>query len=383
MKWKNFTSKSILIAAFGLSTISLSAQVTTADMNGTTSADLNSIGAFAWVNPSNAQTSDGTFATAGQLLSLSLINPVSVTSHYLTETVFDFSVIPVGATILGVTVKIQHQFQSLLSLNTHVRDHSVKLLVAGTPTGTDHALTGPANNWSTTEGIITYGGPTDTWGVALTPAIVKSSNFGAAIAADLIGDAGISLGLPTVAGVDDISIAITYQVGALVINLQNFSATQKDNTNVLSWTASSDNTGDQFIVQHSADSRNWENLATIPAFQDQHQYTYTDNSPASGPNFYRLFLENKDANGVYSAIQEINNQAVTAISCYPNPFISTITVSSPKPIHSYELRDFQGRTIQSGKPSTSTNSLQLQAAGLPPGLYLLKVDESLFKLIKK
>jgi len=63
-----------------------------------------------------------------------------------------------------------------------VDDYFVQLLISGTPTGDDKGVGTPIN--LDTERSDTYGGSSDTWGNALTPAIVNSSTFGFVFAAE-------------------------------------------------------------------------------------------------------------------------------------------------------------------------------------------------------
>lgn len=334
-----------------------------------------SVGTQAWTQPQNAITNDNVFATVSVTVGIL----ATVNTNYLAATGFGFN-IPPGSTICGVTVTVVRQRQDLLLGN--IVDNSVKLINTGSIGGTEHAS---ATSWSTTKQTVTYGGPADLWGLALTPTSVSAANFGVGVSAKLTGGPLIALLLK--GGIDFISITITYTGPILAINLQGFSATRQGNADLLNWTASSDNQADQFIVQRSGDSKNWQALATIPARTNgnqanDYQYSYTDNTPLNGTNFYRLFLKNADAGGVYSAIQEISQTAI-GVTCYPNPIINEINISSPVPIHNITLRDMQGRTIQSVTTANQTNTVQLPAAGLPPGIYLVQVDGKLFKMVKQ
>jgi type IX secretion system substrate protein len=337
--------------------------------NGSTFVNTTISGGHPWVNPANAQTADAAYASVSVTLSL-LSTEVT---DYLQATGFGFS-IPAGATICGVNVAILHKRLDLLLLGT-INDNSVKLVTGGVIGGTEHAS---GTQWTGTPSTASYGGSNDLWGLTLTPAIVNASNFGVAVSAELGG----LLGLVLEAGVDAIQIQITYSTTPLAISLQSFSAIRQGNANQLNWTATSDNQADQFVVQRSGDSKTWQDIATIPVQNNNLDYSYTDNTPLNGTNFYRLFLKNADAQGVYSAIQEISQTAV-GVTCYPNPIVNEINISSPVPIHNVTLRDMQGRTIQTVTNNASTNTVQLPAAGLPPGIYLIQVDGKLFKMLKQ
>lgn len=343
---------------------------TTAATPGSIFFNGTSVGTVNWTQPQNAQTSDGVYATVSQTVGIL----ATVNTHYLAATGFGFN-IPGGATICGVTVTVQRKRQDLLL--GAITDNSVKLINTGTVGGMEHAN---ATDWSTTETTVTYGDATDLWGLPLTPTTVSAANFGVAVSAKLTGGPLIALLLQ--AGIDYITVAVSYSTATLPIALESFSAVRQNNTDVLSWTGSSDDEGDQFIVQRSGDSRTWQNLATIPAREASTQYGYTDNTPLNGNNFYRLYLQNKDAQGTYSAIQEISQEAI-GISCYPNPFVDMINISSPNPIHTVMLKDLQGRAIASRTLNAASNTLQLPAGGLSPGIYILQVDGVLFKLLKQ
>jgi len=326
-------------------------------------------GTISWTNPQNAQTNNGVYATASGTVSLS-----AAMTNYLAATGFGFT-IPAGSTICGVTVSVIRQRQDASVLGS-ITDNSVKLITGGSIGGTDHAGN---TGWSTTATTVTYGGSSDLWGLTLTPTIVNAANFGAGFSAALTGTLSPLL---LTAGVDYISINITYTPGVLPINLESFSAIRQNNTSVLNWTASCSTDGNQFVVQRCGNSRTWQDLASIPAAAMDRQYSYTDNHPPGGTNFYRLFLENQDGSGVYSPIQVIGQQE-TAVRCYPNPFTDAINICGPAPIHAVALKDLQGRTLLSKALETTTNTTQLPAGGLPPGFYLVQVDGAVFKVTKQ
>ena len=80
-------------------------------------------------------------------------------------------------------------------------DHTVQLLKAGTPVGTNKAT---ASNWSTTSSTVTYGSTSDLWGTTWLPADLNASNFGLRFAADSSGAASAT------ASLDWVTIQVTY-----------------------------------------------------------------------------------------------------------------------------------------------------------------------------
>src|SRR5262245_15248784 len=90
-----------------------------------TCADATGIGTVAWTNPSSAQTSDNTDATAGFLNN-------GDTSHYLKCTNFGFS-IPTGSVIQGIQVEWEYKNASGGTVN----DSAARIVKGGTIGTTD------------------------------------------------------------------------------------------------------------------------------------------------------------------------------------------------------------------------------------------------------
>ena len=153
---------------------------------GKTFASDSTLGVVAITNPSNAQTSDNSYAT-----SVLLITQVS---NYLKVTDFSFS-IPLDATIAGVTVNIE---RSSNTINGTV-DSSVRLVKGDIISGNDKAS---GALWPTADAVATYGSSTDLWGLTLTPTDINLSTFGFVINA--------SASLASTAQIDYVSVTIDY-----------------------------------------------------------------------------------------------------------------------------------------------------------------------------
>lgn len=134
-----------------------------------TGASDATVGAIAWANPTRITAEDASSADAllggGQL------------SQYIVGSNYGFS-IPVGATMVGVQVDAKMQSQGGGS-PAAAAESTIKL---GTAAGTF-----VGNNKSTSAFLppaaltyVTYGGPTDMWGLTtatLTVALINSANF--------------------------------------------------------------------------------------------------------------------------------------------------------------------------------------------------------------
>jgi hypothetical protein len=132
-----------------------------------------STGLQAWANPSFAAGAPN--RSAAQCY---VGTPFGQWSEFLLTTNYGFSV-PGNAVIDGVVARVHRWNDSV-----QIKDNLVALVIAGNVAFGD--TKGTANNWSyqADQGFAgnldaqVYGGATDKWNLALTPAIVNASDFG-------------------------------------------------------------------------------------------------------------------------------------------------------------------------------------------------------------
>jgi hypothetical protein len=135
-----------------------------------------------WTNPDEVKVSDDTYATCDGTKSYWL-----KCLSYLGFT----AAVPAAARIVGVEVLIEGGL-------TKIEDSQVYLCYKGKRIGTDRAHN---VEWNSIESSFLHGGSFDTWGLALTPAIVKDTTFGVHIA--LKGDGSTMY-------IDGVTMQITY-----------------------------------------------------------------------------------------------------------------------------------------------------------------------------
>ena len=154
-----------------------------------TVADDNATGTVAWVNPTNATTSDNVYAT-------NLLQAPLQVGHYLKATNFGFS-IPAGATINGILVEVEK-----IGSVTNAFDNAVRIVRGGTIGETDKSN---ISGWPAVEQYISYGSSSDLWGETWLYSDINDSTFGFVISAK-----NVSSIQNTTVFVDHIRITITY-----------------------------------------------------------------------------------------------------------------------------------------------------------------------------
>jgi len=154
--------------------------------SGGTFANDTSVGSQPWSNPGNAAASDDTYANA------LLFHPS--TTYYLKATNYGFG-IPTGNMIVGIEVKAERKEGAGVA-----EDNSIRLYKGGTMQGDDKST---GVDYPTTDGIITYGGPTDLWGLTWMLSDINASDFG-------VGNSGKTLSGAPSPLIDHIEITVYY-----------------------------------------------------------------------------------------------------------------------------------------------------------------------------
>jgi hypothetical protein len=149
-------------------------------------------GTTLWSNANNVLACDGSYAT------ITPTNNQTTNTRYMVVNNFGFT-IPSDATINGIEIVVRRRKSGS---GGEIRDTVASMVNGGSAVGTNSPI---GTDWSTSDFDATYGGPSNTLGAALTPALVNSSNFGFALR---IYNSGGSVG--AVGEVDCISITIYY-----------------------------------------------------------------------------------------------------------------------------------------------------------------------------
>jgi|GEM_PF-5281161 hypothetical protein len=182
-----------------------------------------------------------------------------------------------------------------------------------------------------------------------------------------------------------------FQFGApivLPIGLANFTANKQENNIALNWQLAQENNIDSFAVEHSMNGKNWEVINTITSTGNSSKaasYSYVDNAPVYGENYYCIKQINNDGTVEYSKVIPIDWDASTSsIDIYPNPatgfFITDLHQNVTTPVY-YEVINTLGATVQQGY--ITTNKQTINIANLPKGIYFLKAAQQIVKFIKQ
>lgn len=165
--------------------------------------------------------------------------------------------------------------------------------------------------------------------------------------------------------------------GALPVTLIRFIVTGKEGIAELSWTTGNEMNSKYFEIEYSIDGKFWNKIGSMVAkgtSEVKEEYSFLHMNPASGVNYYRLKMIDRDDSYAYSQIKSLNLDFVSGLTIYPNPASDRVYISGKgrDQITNVTLIDVAGRIV---KTTTNISIQGIEVRGLPVGIYVLKVTD--------
>jgi len=153
---------------------------------------------------------------------------------------------------------------------------------------------------------------------------------------------------------------------------------QKQNENVLlSWSTADEQNTKDFIVQHSVNIRDWNNIAIVTAagnINTTNNYSYLHSTPAEGVNYYRILQRNIDGRYNYSETRSVNFVGKKlSFSILVNPVTDGVLKIQVNRNSNLSLYNYNGALLwkKRSPPGTELINMQVYASGT----YFLKSND--------
>jgi hypothetical protein len=176
----------------------------------------------------------------------------------------------------------------------------------------------------------------------------------------------------------------------LPVNLTAFNAQRNGKSNVITWSTTQELNIRHFVVERSADGRNFTSIGQMNANNrsNNNTYTYTDNAPVKGYNYYRLKIVENSNLEKYSAIKSVRNEGSVDLSSYPNPVQNhlQVAINSDKTDRgTLQILDLSGKVVYTNATilAEGSNSININTSNLSSGAYVIKLQLSEEVIIKK
>jgi sugar lactone lactonase YvrE len=163
----------------------------------------------------------------------------------------------------------------------------------------------------------------------------------------------------------------------LPLNLSNFSATTINQNIKTIWQTASEQNTSHFNIQRSLDGIAFATIGTISAVgSGANNYSYLDEHPNYGINYYRLQSMDKDGSFVYSKTVSATITDKRYFSIVPNPARDFATINFSKLVENTSVRvyDITGKPLMVNAVPRNSTSYKLNVQSLPNGFYIIHVN---------
>jgi hypothetical protein len=171
--------------------------------------------------------------------------------------------------------------------------------------------------------------------------------------------------------------------GLLPIELTSFEAKKKEDHVLLTWTTASERNNALFIVEHSTDGLNWQEINRLPGAGNsvaELNYSSEHFQPNQGTNYYRL--SQIDFNGQFEIFEVQSVLFLNGLTTlYPNPvqFGHELNIISKKGALLY-LYNSTGAMVPIKSEAIQGNQ-HVMLVDFKPGVYFLRIDDEVLKFV--
>ena len=160
------------------------------------------------------------------------------------------------------------------------------------------------------------------------------------------------------------------------VELTEFKAKSLNNTHILlDWSVASAINFDKYGIERSADGKNFTSLGEIKSKTNlKADYTFQDEKPLIGTNYYRLKMVDTDGKTRYSKIESAVIESNKTWKIYPTSLSKNTPLSIELPLGieraSFRLFDLSGRLV---KEIPLTNRTDVNVSDLNSGVYIYQI----------
>ena len=170
------------------------------------------------------------------------------------------------------------------------------------------------------------------------------------------------------------AIALLLVTRVLGVSVINFNAVKGDKNISLKWVVENETNISMYTVERGRNGSDFYPIGNMTAtnINYRHLYSFTDASPLTGVNFYRLKITEMNGRYYYSAIRKIDFESDGIITVYQNPTNGIIQIITDNP-GEFEvgILDMNGRLIH--PKERFIGSKQFDLRDIPNGIYLMEI----------
>ncbi len=165
----------------------------------------------------------------------------------------------------------------------------------------------------------------------------------------------------------------------LPIELLQFNANVLRYSTQLSFITATERDNAFFSIERSPNGHTYSEIGQVKGAGTSYEpqdYTFTDERPLPGKNYYRLRQVDYDGKYSYSPVVTASFGKLSLMTLAPTPATESLRIQLEKPTKEdgiYQVYDMNGRLLLSGQFMGETTEQVLNISGLPEGAYVLRL----------
>jgi hypothetical protein len=212
--------------------------------------------------------------------------------------------------------------------------------------------------------------------------VISGTNTGLSTVMDQKGSYNGTLNNFALTGSSSNFVGQYVSLSVLPVAWKYFSAVCKSGQVYLQWTTEKEEYSASFVVQRSTDGSTWTDISSVKAAGNSNspkRYEFTDRSPATGTNYYRIKQKDLDDNFGYSEIKRVLVEAGSSqVIIKNNPVKNgSLELLTNEPVQ-FGFYDCEGRLIMKKQLGAGSHGINIRS--LSKGIYILKAGTTKEKI---
>lgn len=185
--------------------------------------------------------------------------------------------------------------------------------------------------------------------------------------------------------IDDLQIVGVGTGCALPVELLSFNGEKRTSSIHLHWRTATEQNNDYMAVERSADGVKFEELGRVKGAGDTQapqEYSFVDEGPIRGLNYYRL--RQVDFDGAFEYHKTISvlfqgKESELGVKAFPNPAqngsLQASWAAAPDQPTTLQVLDMTGRKLAEYQAPAGASTYELPLSSIPSGLYILQASQ--------
>ncbi len=172
----------------------------------------------------------------------------------------------------------------------------------------------------------------------------------------------------------------SFSGAALPVELTAFTAKASGQSTLLTFSTATESNNSHFVIERGADVRTFSGIGQVRGAgttQEPQSYTFTDEKPLSGTNYYRLRQVDYDGTESFSQVLSVVFGKSDRIIIAPSPATDRVRIlleEAPGRETYWKVYDNMGREVLSGAWDTESAEYEIEVNALPEGMYTFRLE---------